>query len=137
MSKKIMENKEIGYSIVDVYTDFISKDGSRKGYIQFKQILVGLDLMEETVTSSGRKYTSLSDWFSEVIDGHYEIDGEGIREGIKVKGPIYYDEYAIRMIKAFYQEALKAEVLEVPAYRVISKVSLKYIKELKAALDDM
>lgn len=135
MSKRIMDNKEIGYSIVDVYTGFISKDGSRKGYIKFKQILVGLNLMEETVTSSGRKYTALSDWFSEVIDGHYEIDGEGIRNGIKVKGPIYYDEYAIRMIKAFYREALKEEVVQ--AYKVISKVSLKYIKELEAALVDM
>ena len=135
MSKRIMENKEIGYSIVDVYTGFISKDGSRKGYIKFKQILVGLNLMEETVTSSGRKYTALSDWFSEVINGHYEVDGEGVRKGVKVKGPIYYDEYAIRMIKAFYYEALKEEVVQ--AYRVISKVSLKYIKELEAALDDM
>ena len=135
MSKRIMENNEIGYSIVDVYTDFISKDGSRKGYIKFKQILVGLNLMEETVTSSGRKYTTLSDWFSEVIDGHYEVDGKGVRKGVKVKGPIYYDEYAIRMIKAFYYEALKEEVVQ--AYRVISKVSLKYIKELEAALDDM
>ena len=135
MSKRIMENNEIGYSIVDVYTDFISKDGSRKGYIKFKKILVGLNLMEETVTSSGRKYTTLSDWFSEVIDGHYEVDGKGVRKGVKVKGPIYYDEYAIRMIKAFYYEALKEEVVQ--AYRVISKVSLKYIKELEAALDDM
>ena len=135
MSKKIMENKEIGYSIVDVYTDFISKDGSRKGYIKFKKTLVGLNLMEETVTSSGRKYTTLSDWFSEVIDGHYEIDGEGKRKGVKVKGPIYYDEYAIRMIKAFYHEALKEEVVH--SYRVISKVSLKYIKEFEAALVDM
>ena len=135
MSKKIMKNNEIGYSIVDVYTDFISKDGSRKGYIKFKKILVGLNLMEETVTSSGRKYTALSDWFSEVIDGHYEIDGEGVRKGTKVTGPIYYDEYAIKMLKAFYYEALKEEVVQ--AYRVISKVSLKYIKELEAALDDM
>ena len=135
MSKKIMKNKEIGYSIVDVYTDFISKDGSRKGYIKFKKTLVGLNLMEETVTSSGRKYTALSDWFSEVIDGHYEIDGEGVRKGTKVTGPIYYDEYAIKMLKAFYYEALKEEVVQ--AYRVISKVSLKYIKELEAALDDM
>lgn len=135
MSKRIMKNNEIGYSIVDVYTDFISKDGSRKGYIKFKKILVGLNLMEETVTSSGRKYTALSDWFSEVINGHYEVDGEGVRKGVKVKGPIYYDEYAIRMIKAFYHEALKEEVVQ--AYRVISKVSLKYIKELEAALDDM
>lgn len=135
MSKRIMNNKEIGYSIVDVYTDFISKDGSRKGYIKFKKILVGLNLMEETVTSSGRKYTALSDWFSEVIDGHYEIDGEGVRKGTKVTGPIYYDEYAIKMLKAFYYEALKEEVVQ--AYRVISKVSLKYIKELEAALDDM
>ena len=135
MSKRIMNNKEIGYSIVDVYTDFISKDGSRKGYIKFKKILVGLNLMEETVTSSGRKYTALSDWFSEVIDGHYEIDGTGVRKGTKVTGPIYYDEYAIKMLKAFYYEALKEEVVQ--AYRVISKVSLKYIKELEAALADM
>ena len=135
MSKRIMKNKEIGYSIVDVYTDFISKDGSRKGYIKFKKTLVGLNLMEETVTSSGRKYTALSDWFSEVIDGHYEIDGEGVRKGTKVTGPIYYDEYAIKMLKAFYYEALKEEVVQ--AYRVISKVSLKYIKELEAALADM
>ena len=63
------------------------------------------------------------------------VDGEGIRKGVKVKGPIYYDEYAIRMIKAFYREALKEEVVQ--AYKVISKVSLKYIKELEAALDDM
>ena len=49
MSKRIMGNKEIGYSIVDVYTDFISKDGSRKGYIKFKKILVGLNLMEESL----------------------------------------------------------------------------------------
>lgn len=135
MSKKIMKNNEIGYSIVDVYTDFISKDGSKKGYIKFKKILVGLNLMEETTIKSGRKYTALSGWFSEVIEGHYEIDGEGVRKGTKVTGPIYYDEYAIKMIKAFYYEALKEEVVQ--AYRVISKVSLKYIKELEAALADI
>ena len=135
MSKKIMKNNEIGYSIVDVYTDFISKDGSKKGYIKFKKILVGLNLMEETTVKSGRKYTALSGWFSEVIEGHYEIDGEGVRKGTKVTGPIYYDEYAIKMIKAFYYEALKEEVVQ--AYRVISKVSLKYIKELEAALADI
>lgn len=131
---KIMKEEKILYSIVDVYTGFISKDGSKKGYKKFKQILVGLNLMEETVIESGRKYTSLSSWFSEVINGHYVMDGKGVRKGKEVCGPLYYDEYAIRMIKAFYYEALKEEVVQ--AYKVISKVSLKYIKELESSLEE-
>lgn len=134
MSKIIKEGK-ILKSIVDVYTESISKDGSKKGYNKFKKILVGLNLMEETVVESGRKYTSLSSWFSEVIDGHYIIAGKGIRKGVEVCGPLYYDEYAIKMIKAFYYEALNEEVVQ--AYRVISKVSLKYIKELESSLEEI
>lgn len=134
MSKKILENEKIGYSIVDLYKEFISKDGSKKGYVKFKEVLVALNLMEETVVESGRKYTSLSPWFSEAIKGHYEVDGEGKREGVKVSGPLYFDDYAIRMIKAFYNEALQEEVVQ--AYKVISMVSLQYIKELERIIKE-
>jgi hypothetical protein len=134
---KTLQNEKVMYSLLDLYINFISPDGTKKGFKKFKETLVGINILEETVVeykTRKRIYTALSPWFSEVVEGRYHVDGTGMRKGNKVNGTLYFDEYAIVMINEFYREALKEEVVK--AYRVISRVALRCIGLLEKEVEE-
>lgn len=97
-------NGKILYSLEEVSYQFISHNKNKETMYKFVDVMTRLDIMDRVIIryeKYNKYYYILSDWFKELIKGHYYTE-EVVRKGKKVNGPLYFDEYAAIILERLY-----------------------------------
>ena len=132
MSKKVVNNK-ILYSLEEVSYEFISHDRSKKTMYDFVDVMVRLHLINRTTVrynNQPRYYYSISDWFKELIEGHYYTKNI-IRNGKSVNGTLYFDFYASILMERVYlyykAGKIKTDNVLENVYKIIAYTAPEFI----------
>lgn len=103
MSTKNVNGKLL-YSLEEVSYQFISHDKNKETMYKFIDAMTFLDIMDRVTVrynKCNKYYYILSDWFKELIKGHYYTE-EVVRKGKNVNGPLYFDGYAAMILERLY-----------------------------------
>lgn len=135
MSTKNVNGKLL-YSLEEVSYQFISHNKNKETMYKFIDAMTVLDIMDRVTiryNKSNKYHYVLSDWFKELIEGHYYTE-EVVRKGKKVNGPLYFDGYAAIILERLYLyyidgKVKNGKVLET-VYKIIAYTAPGFIEPI-------